>query len=64
VKATPIAYGDFKQYYVRQVNGVVFRVLTELFAGNDMVGFRATQRVDGKLAIANAVKFLEQPLAS
>jgi HK97 family phage major capsid protein len=64
VKAAPIAYGDFKQYYVRQVNGVVFRVLTELFAGNDMVGFRATQRVDGKLAIASAVKFLEQPLAS
>ena len=64
VKATPIAYGDFNQYYVRQVNGTSFRVLSELYAGSDLVGFRASQRVDGRLAVAAAVKFLEQPVSA
>jgi HK97 family phage major capsid protein len=64
VHGTPIAYGDFSQYYIRVVNGVFFRVLNELYAGNDMVGFRATQRMDGQLAVPSAIAVMTQPLSA
>jgi HK97 family phage major capsid protein len=56
-----VMYGDFSQYYVRIVNGLTFKVLNELYAGNDMVGFRAVQRADGQLSIAKAVSVLTHP---
>ena len=36
-----------------------FKKLTELFAGNDMVGFVAKERVDGKLVLPEAVQILK-----
>jgi HK97 family phage major capsid protein len=33
--------------------------LNELFAATDQVGFKATQRVDGKLILPEAVKVLQ-----
>jgi HK97 family phage major capsid protein len=56
-----LAYGDWSQYIVRLTRIPALKVLTELYAGKDMVGFRLTQRGDGKLAFANAVQVLATP---
>ena len=41
-----------------------FKRLNELFAATGQVGFLASQRVDGKMILAEAVKVLEQKGAS
>jgi HK97 family phage major capsid protein len=38
---------------------VRFKVLSELFAQKDQIGFFATNRVDGKLVLTEAVKLLK-----
>ena len=40
--------------------GRTFKKLTELYATTDQTGFVATQRVDGKLILREAVKVLAQ----
>ncbi|WP_018704676.1 phage major capsid protein [Anaeromusa acidaminophila] len=57
--AKTIAFGDFSYYWVADRQGRSFQRLNELFAVNGQVGFRATQRVDGKLILAEAVKVLQ-----
>lgn len=55
-----ITYGDHKQYYIREVTGVVMLRLVERYAENLQVGFLAYQRSDGDLIDAgtNPVKKL------
>ena len=36
-----------------------FKQLTELFAGNGMIGYVAKERVDGKLILPEAVQILK-----
>jgi len=55
-----IVFGDFGYYWVADRQGRVFKRLSELFAPTGQVGFIATQRVDGKLILAEAVKVLQQ----
>ncbi|HEY9059336.1 MULTISPECIES: phage major capsid protein [Pseudobacteroides] len=57
--AKTIAFGDFKYYWIADRQGRSFQRLNELYAVNGQVGFRATQRVDGKLTLAEAVKVLQ-----
>ena len=57
--AKTIAFGDFSYYWVADRQGRSFQRLNELFAVNGQVGFKATQRVDGKLILAEAVKVLQ-----
>ena len=57
--AKTIAFGDFGYYWIADRQGRSFQRLNELFAANGQVGFRATQRVDGKLVLAEAVKYLQ-----
>jgi HK97 family phage major capsid protein len=54
-----IAFGDFKYYWIADREGRVFKRLNELYAANGQVGFMATQRVDGKLTLPEAVKILQ-----
>ncbi len=54
-----IAFGDFSYYWIADRQGRVFQRLNELFAVTGQVGFKATQRVDGKLILAEAVKVLQ-----
>ena len=54
-----IAFGDFKYYWIADREGRVFKRLNELYAANGQVGFMATQRVDGKLTLPEAVKLLQ-----
>lgn len=54
-----IAFGDFSYYWIADRQGRAFQRLNELFAASGQVGFKATQRVDGKLTLAEAVKVLK-----
>lgn len=57
--AKTIAFGDFSYYWVADRQGRAFQRLNELYAATGQVGFKATQRVDGKLILAEAVKALQ-----
>ncbi|MEA1961273.1 MAG: phage major capsid protein [Bacillota bacterium] len=57
--AKTIAFGDFSYYWIADRQGRSFQRLNELYAASGQVGFRATQRVDGKLVLAEAVKVLQ-----
>ena len=56
----PIIFGDFSNYYVRNVQGIQVVRLNELYAANGQVGFMAFMRADGALVNAgtNPIKGL------
>lgn len=58
-----VLFGDLSYYWVADRQGRSFRRLGELFAPTGQVGFLATQRVDGKLILPEAVKVLQQKAA-
>ena len=62
--AKTIAFGDFSYYWIADRQGRSFKRLNELFAASGQVGFLASQRVDGKMILAEAVKVLVQKAAS
>ena len=62
--AKTIAFGDFSYYWIADRQGRSFKRLNELFAATGQVGFLASQRVDGKLVLPEAVKVLVQKGAS
>lgn len=53
------AFGDFSYYWVADRQGRNFKKLSELYAATDQTGFVATQRVDGKLILPEAIKVLQ-----
>lgn len=58
--AKTVVFGDFSYYWVADRQGRVFKRLNELFAATGQVGFIATQRVDGKLILPEAIQVLQQ----
>lgn len=54
-----IAFGDYSYYNIGDRGTRSFKQLTELFAGNGMIGFVAKERVDGKLILPEAVQILK-----
>lgn len=54
----PILFGDMGYYWVADRQGRSFKRLNELFAATGQVGFMASERVDGKLILPEAVKTL------
>ena len=58
--AKTIAFGDFSYYWIADRQGRSFKRLNELYAANGQVGFLASQRVDGKLILSEAIKVLAQ----
>ena len=58
--AKTVVFGDFSYYWVADRQGRVFKRLNELYAATGQVGFMATQRVDGKLVLPEAIKVLQQ----
>jgi HK97 family phage major capsid protein len=58
--AKTIAFGDFSYYWIADRQGRNFKKLSELYAATDQTGFVATQRVDGKLILPEAIKVLAQ----
>lgn len=61
--AKSVLFGDLSYYWVADRQGRSFRRLGELYAPTGQVGFLATQRVDGKLVLPEAVKVLQQKAA-
>lgn len=61
--AKTIAFGDFSYYWVADRQGRSFQRLNELYAATGQVGFKATQRVDGKLILSEAIKVLQMKSA-
>ena len=56
VSTVPIAFGDFRGYFIRDVTPLRFERSDEFAFGTDLVSFRALYRTDGKLADTNAIK--------
>ncbi len=54
-----IAFGDFSYYKIGERGQRSFQELKELYAGNGMIAFVAKERVDGKLALREAVQILK-----
>ena len=61
--ATPLAFGDFSYYWIADREGRSFKRLNELYATTGQVGVLASQRVDGKLILPEAVKLLSMKSA-
>lgn len=55
-----ILFGNLGYYWVADREGRSFKRLNELYAPTGQVGFLASQRVDGKLILPEAVKVLQQ----
>lgn len=53
-----MAFGDFSYYWVADRQGRSFKRLNEIFAMTGQVGFLASQRLDGKLILPEAIKTL------
>lgn len=56
--AKTILFGDLGYYWVADRQGRSFKRLNELYAPTGQVGFLASERVDGKLILPEAVKVL------
>lgn len=59
-----IAFGDYSYYNIGDRGTRSFKELTELFAGNGMIGFVAKERVDGKLVLKEAIQILPVKLTA
>ena len=57
--AFAIAFGDFQNYWIGDRAGRTVQRLNELYATTGQVGFLASERVDGKLILSEAVKTLD-----
>lgn len=55
-----IAFGDFSFYWIADRSNISFKRLGELYAPSGQVGFLGSERVDGKLTLAEAIKVLKQ----
>ena len=51
-----MAFGDFSYYWIADRQGRSFKRLNELYATTGQVGFLASQRVDGRLILPEAIK--------
>ena len=54
-----LAFGDYSYYWIADRQGRSFKRLNELYATTGQVGFLASERVDGKLILSEAVKTME-----
>ena len=54
-----ILYGDFSYYWLAEREGRTLERLNELYAVTDQVGFKMTERLDGRLILPEAVKCLK-----
>lgn len=58
--ALTIAFGDFRNYWIGDRMGRTVQRLNELYATNGQIGYVATERVDGKVILPEAIQLLQQ----
>lgn len=61
--ALAIAFGDFKNYWIGDRAGRTVQRLNELYATNGQIGYVATERVDGKVILSEAIQLLQMKSA-
>ena len=61
--AFAIAFGDFQNYWIGNRAGRTVQRLNELYATNGQVGYVATERVDGKVILAEGIQLLQMKAA-
>ena len=61
--AKPILFGDLSSYWIADREGRSMQRLNELYAATGQVGFRVTQRVDGRLVQTEGLKYLQMKSA-
>ena len=59
-EAKTVVFGDLSYYWIGDRQGINFKRLNELYAGNGQVGFLASKRLDGKIVLPEAIKILQQ----
>ena len=59
VGSKAILFGDYTYYWIADRQGRSFQRLNELYAVTGQIGFRATQRVDGRVVLPEAIKCLK-----
>jgi HK97 family phage major capsid protein len=57
--ALAVAFGDFQNYWIADRAGRTVQRLNELYATNGQVGYVATERVDGKVILAEGIQLLK-----
>lgn len=57
--ALAIAFGDFQNYWIADRASRTVQRLNELYATNGQVGYVATERVDGKVILAEGIQLLK-----
>lgn len=57
--ALAIAFGDFHNYWIGDRAGRTVQRLNELYATNGQIGYVATERVDGKVVLPEAIQLLK-----
>jgi HK97 family phage major capsid protein len=55
-----VLFGDFSYYYIGERSSMALQRLNELYAVSGHIGFRVHRRLDAKLALTEAVKYLVQ----
>lgn len=55
-----VVFGDLSYYTIADRQGVTVQRLNELYAATGQVGFRAFKRVDAKVTLSEAIKYLIQ----
>ena len=58
-----ILFGDYSYYWLADREGRTLQRLNELYAMTDQVGFKLTERLDGRLILPEAVKVLKMKTA-
>lgn len=58
-----VLYGDYSYYWLADRTGRTMQRLNELYAMTDQVGFKLTERLDGRLILPEAVKVLQMKTA-
>ena len=58
-----ILYGDYSYYWLADRAGRTLQRLNELYALTDQVGFKLTERLDGRLILPEAVKVMKMKAA-
>lgn len=61
--AFAIAFGDFQNYWIGDRAGRTVQRLNELYATTGQVGYVATERVDGKVILAEGIQLLQMKAA-
>jgi HK97 family phage major capsid protein len=58
--AKTFIFGDFSYYWIAERQNRTFQRLNELYAETGQIGFIASERVDGKLILPEAISILQQ----